>query len=146
MLFSDLDGGAVFLNYIGHASPYQLSGQGLLTTDDVPLLANGNGPPVITAMTCSVGEFAIPGYSTIGGMLMVQKNGGSAAVWSATGLSADFESKILNREFYNAVLTGGKKVLGDAVMQALSKYRSSGSMPFMIDIYGILGDPALKLR
>ncbi len=146
MLFNDLGIGAAFFNYIGHASPYQLSGQGVLTTDDMPLLPNAAGLPIVTAMTCSAGEFAIPGYSTLGSLLVLKDNGGAAAVWSSTGLSDDSEAKILNREFYKAVFTDKKKTLGDAVKQALAKYKLTGSLPFMTDIYGILGDPALKIR
>jgi Peptidase family C25 len=146
MLFNDLGLGAAFFNYIGHASPYQLSGQGVLTTDDMSLLPNTAGLPIMTAMTCSAGEFAIPGYSTLGSLLVLKGNGGAAAVWSSTGLSDDSEAKILNREFYKAIFTDKKKTLGDAVKQALAKYKLTGSLPFMTDIYGILGDPALKIR
>jgi hypothetical protein len=97
-------------------------------------------------MTCSIGEFAVPGYSSLSGALVLKDNGGAIAVWSSTGLSDDLEAKILNREFYKAIFTSGKRTLGDAVNQALAKYRLSGSMPFMTDIYGIIGDPALKIR
>ena len=78
--------------------------------------------------------------------MLLNAGGGAVAFWSATGLSDNAEAKILNREFYNAVFYSGKKVLGDVVLQAYKKYMTSGTMPFMMDIYTILGDPALKLK
>ncbi|MFA6053974.1 MAG: SdrD B-like domain-containing protein [Thermodesulfovibrionales bacterium] len=145
-LFNYINAGSVFFNYIGHASFDMFTAEGLFTSDDIGSLINGTGPPVITAMTCTAGEFAIPGYPAIGQLMLLKNGGGATAFWSATGLSDNAEAKILNREFYNAVFNSNKRVLGDAVLQAFSKYKTSGSMPFMMDIYTILGDPALKLK
>ena len=41
----------------------------------------------------------------------------------------------------------GKKILGDSTLSELKAYGGSGERPvFMIDIYTLLGDPALQLR
>ena len=79
-------------------------------------------------------------------LMVLKSGGGAAAFWSSTGLSDNTEASILDREFYNAIFFGNKHTLGDAVLQAFAKYRTSGSMPFMTDIYTILGDPALRLK
>jgi len=146
MLFDYMNRGAVFFNYVGHAAPDLLSQEELLTSGDLASLTNGNGLPVITAMTCSAGEFAIPGYPSLSQLMVLKEGGGAAAFWSSTGLSDNSEAKILNREFYSAVFLDNKKVLGDAVLQAFRRYRTSGSAPFMTEIYTILGDPALRMR
>ncbi len=145
-LFNDINGGAVFFNYIGHASPDMFSAEGLLTSDDMDALINGSGLPVITAMTCTAGEFAIPGYPSMSQLMVLKSDGGAIAFWSSTGLSDNSEASILDREFYNAVFLSKKRTLGDAVLQAFAKYRTSGSMPFMADVYTILGDPALRIK
>jgi hypothetical protein len=145
-LFNYINAGSVFFNYIGHASFDMFAAEGLFTSDDIAPLANGTGLPLVTAMTCTAGEFAIPGYPTISQLMVLQNGGGAVAFWSATGLSDNEKAKILNWEFYDAVFNSNKRVLGDAVLQAFRKYKTSGSLPFMIDIYTILGDPALKLR
>jgi hypothetical protein len=145
-LFNYINAGSEFFNYIGHASFDIFTAEGLFTSDDIVSLANGPGLPVVTAMTCTAGEFAIPGYPTISQLMLLQNGGGAVAFWSSTGLSDNAEAKILNREFYNAVFYGKNKILGDAVLQAYNKYMTSGTMPFMMDTYTILGDPALKLR
>jgi len=145
-LLDYISAGAVFFNYIGHASYDMLAAEGLFTTGDIAPLGSGTGLPMVTAMTCMAGEFAIPGYPTISQLMVLENEGGAVAFWSATGLSDNEKAKILNWEFYNAVFNSDKKLLGDAVLQAFGKYKSSGSVPFMMDIYTILGDPALKLR
>jgi hypothetical protein len=145
-LLDYLNAGSVFFNYIGHASFDMFAAEGLFTSDDIASLANGTGLPMVTAMTCTAGEFAIPGYPSISQLMVLQNGGGAVAFWSATGLSDNEKAKILNWEFYNAVFSSDRKVLGDAVLQAFGKYKAGGSLPFMMDIYTILGDPALKLR
>jgi len=145
-LLSYLNTGSVFFNYIGHASFDTFTAEELLISDDMASLTNASNLPIVTAITCLAGEFAIPGYPTISQVALLNPAGGAAAFWSATGLSDNAEAHILNREFYNAVFFSGKRVLGDAVMQALQQYRMTGSMPFMMDIYTILGDPALRIK
>jgi uncharacterized repeat protein (TIGR01451 family) len=147
-LFNALNGGGTgFLNYVGHAGTTVFSSAGLLSTDDLPLLTNATKLPVMAAMTCVTGNFSDPYEVVLSEALVLKSGGGVAAVWSPTGQSDDTQAKILDSEFYKAILSGKKKVLlGDAVLQALTVYRQQGSMPFMMDMYGILGDPALRIR
>jgi hypothetical protein len=97
-------------------------------------------------MTCLAGYFVDPYETILTEALLLKPDGGVAAVWAPTGLSDDAQATILNREFYKALISGGKTI-GDAVRQALLAYKGSkGYMPFMMDTYNILGDPALKMR
>ena len=67
-LLKYLNKGARFFNYIGHASfdiLAMLNDEDLLTSDDMASLTNRTNLPIVTAMTCLAGEFAIPGYPTI---------------------------------------------------------------------------------
>ncbi|HYA31675.1 MAG TPA: C25 family cysteine peptidase, partial [Thermodesulfovibrionales bacterium] len=154
MLSAYLNGGAKFFNYIGHGGLDVLSKSGIFSNDSedypdalqVSSLINGSGLPVMIAMTCEVGEFAVPGYTSLSEAMVLKGDGGAAAVWSATGLSDDTQAMVLNTEFYKAVFSSGKKVLGDAILQAFTRYGAVGSMPFMMDIYTILGDPALRIK
>jgi hypothetical protein len=145
-LFAAINNGAFYFNYVGHAGPDQLSNEGILTTDDLSSLTNAFGLPMMTAMTCVLGNFSDPFEVILSEALLLKGDGGVAAVWSPTGLSDDSQAKILDREFYNAIFLGRRKTVGDAVKQAFAEYAAQGSMPFMIDIYNILGDPALKIR
>ena len=115
--------------------------------DDLPLFTNAGMLPVMTAMTCLVGNFSDPYQIILSEALLLKADGGVAAAWVPTGLSDDAQASILNREFYKAYFkSAGKTAIGDIVRQALSAYKSKGTLPFMMDIYNILGDPALKIR
>jgi hypothetical protein len=145
--FTAINNGAVFFNYVGHAAPTFLSYSWLLSTDDLSYsLQNAYKLPIMTAMTCIMGNFSDPYDDVLSEALLLYTNGGVAATWSPTGLSDDTLAKILNQEFYKAIVSGGKRALGDAVLQALSVYQIQGASPFMMDIYSILGDPALRIR
>ncbi|MCP4627730.1 MAG: hypothetical protein GY850_30060, partial [bacterium] len=87
LVLDGLNEGALLMNYIGHGAPDRFSQEGILLTNDVPLLVNDNRLPVVTAMTCVVGRFAIPGYDSLSETLLLHKEGGAIAVWAPTGLS-----------------------------------------------------------
>jgi hypothetical protein len=153
-LFTAINAGAAFFNYVGHAGPNQLANAfpGLVNhypdyaLDDLPLFVN---PvlPVMTAMTCLVGNFSDPYQVILTEALLLKANAGVAATWAPTGLSVDAQASILNTEFYKAFFSSGQKpAIGDVARKALSAYKNTGSMPFMMDIYNILGDPALRMK
>ena len=151
-LFTAINNGVDFFNYVGHSGPNQLSNAGLMShypafdMDDLPLLGNPGTLPVMTAMTCLVGNFSDPYQSILTEALLLKAGGGIVAAWAPTGLSVDSQASLLNRAFYRAFISGRKTTLGDVARQALLAYKRKGSLPFMMDIYNILGDPALKMR
>jgi len=54
------------------------------------------------------------------------------------------------RRFHQALLeemvNGGHVRLGDAVLAGQSAYSETGAFPELLNIYHLLGDPALRLR
>jgi hypothetical protein len=157
LLLSYLNGGSVFFNYVGHGARDLLSNSILLTNTTlydpyvspppvhVDSLQNGDGLPVVTALTCAMGEFAVPGELGLSESMLLKPDGGAAAVWSATGLSDNAEAVLLNREFFSVAFGSGKRTLGDAVLEALKTYRLKGGVSFMAGMYGIIGDPGLEM-
>jgi uncharacterized repeat protein (TIGR01451 family) len=144
-LIGELNNGSMLMNYIGHAGIDRLSTEGLLRTSDLTSLTNGNVPTILTAMTCSVGQYGIPGYDSLSESLVIDNGGGAVAVWAPTGLSYNDLAKTLDEGFFESAL-GGRTTLGKAIVQAFQHYNSIGGPPFMMDIYNLQGDPALKLR
>ena len=146
-VINGMNKGALLLNYIGHAGINQLTGDGLLTIDDANLMSNSELCPVMTALTCDMGQFAIPGYDSLSEVLVMKDNGGAIAVWSAAGISSNEEAKILGSGFFGAVFQDGEYVLGDAILRALEGYaRTDDNERYMLDVYNLLGDPALQLK
>ncbi len=134
--------GAAFVNYMGHGGLDRLSSAGLLTNSDVPGLTNGERLPVVTAMTCTINRFALPGIPSLGELLVKSASGGAAAVWGPSGLSTNGEAGLLAERFYHA----GDARLGDRVLRAIAEFRTLGGNVDLPRIYDLLGDPALRLQ
>ena len=117
--------GTVFLNYIGHGGPDRLASEGLLTKGSLSSMNNLRGLHVLTAMTCLVGQFAIPGYDSLSESLVLKKDGGSAALWAPTGYSFNTMAKILGEEFFKAAFDRPGKAIGDAILEAFEEYASA---------------------
>ena len=139
-------GNTLFMNYMGHAGIDRLAQEGLLRTSDLESLINPDNPSVLTAMTCTMGQFAVPGYDSLSEALVIKIDGGAVAVWAPTSLSFDFHSRILDEEFFNAAFQNNEAVLGDVILKAFQGYDAQGGPTYVIDIYNLLGDPALRMR
>jgi uncharacterized repeat protein (TIGR01451 family) len=145
MLFGGLESGADFMNYFGHSSIDRMSKEGLLTSADVGAMKNSM-PPVMTAMTCVIGQFAIPGYDSLSELLLIKRDGGVVSAWAPSGWSFNSDAKALNEGFYGSIFGGGEKTVGGAIVKAMRKYKNSGGKDYMLGIYNLIGDPALRLR
>ncbi len=144
-LQADLASGAAFVSYMGHGGLDRLSSGGLLTSADVPGLANGSRLPVVTAMTCTVNRFAVPGFPSLGEVLVKSPSGGAAAVWGPSGLSDQGEARLLAERFYHAGPMDTEERLGDRVLRAVAEFRALGGSTALPRIYDLLGDPALRV-
>ena len=141
-LLSALDEGVALINYLGHGALDRLASEGLLTNADVPGLVNGSRLPVLTAMTCAVNRFAVPGFPALGELLVKSPSGGAAGVWGPTGLSVHGEALLLATHFYHAT----DERLGDRILSAIARFKELGGDPALPRIYDLLGDPALRLK
>jgi hypothetical protein len=145
-LFAGLGNGAGLVNFFGHAGLDRLSSEGLLTAADVPALANGPRLPLLTALTCNVNRFDVPGFSPLGQLLTLHPRGGAIAVWSSSGLSVHPEAKALAQTFTYSLANPANRRLGDVVQQALRRYAATPGLTETLDLYTLLGDPAILLK
>jgi hypothetical protein len=145
-LLHDLQAGASLVDYMGHGGLDRLASGGLLSSSDVATLGNGPRVPVLTAMTCAINRFAVPGVSSLGELLIDQAGGGAAAVWAPSGLSVHSEAQLLAERFYRHLGDTDGARLGDLILRALQDFQSLGGSKSMIQIYNLLGDPALRVR
>jgi hypothetical protein len=141
-LLGGFGSGLAFIDYLGHGAQDRLSAGGLLTDDDVPSLTNGERLPVITAMTCTINRFEVPGFPALGELLAKSGAGGAAAVWAPSGLSTHGDARLLAERFYHAT----DDRLGDRIRRAIAEYRVQGGDPDLPRIYNLLGDPGLRLK
>jgi hypothetical protein len=151
--------GALLVNYIGHGGLRSLSsydGGFMLTALDVDCpvghppsqCLNGgvSKPPVLAAMTCNVGNFADPAIETLSEALVLREGGGASAVWSSTGESLNTPAVYLDEGFFKALFEEGETTLGGAILSAVRRYADSGQSRFELDMFNLLGDPALEME
>jgi hypothetical protein len=145
-LIDGINSGAALVNYMGHSGMDRLAQEGLLKTSDVDSLTNGNRLPIITALSCVVARFELPGFDAIGEALFLDQDGGAIAIWAATGLSYNTPAKAATEDFMNAALLGGASILGDGIKQAQDAYAASGNPFSLLDVFTLIGDPALRMK
>jgi len=139
-LVDAINTGAGYFHYAGHGGVSRMASEGLLTTSQLGELSNINHPVILTAMSCLIGNFAVPGFDGLSEQLLLHQSGGSIAGWAATGLSFDHQSKKLAEEFYRALPDAER--LGDALREALEACPDH----YLQNIYNLLGDPALLVK
>lgn len=140
-----INDGVLIVNYIGHGAVDRLSQEGLLVTSDIEMLTNMERLPIVAAMTCVAGQFALPGFDSLSEALVVSNSGGAIAAVSPTGLSLNTQAVLLNEDFFYAAAEYDDARLGDVFVKAKEFYsvRGDGSI---FDLYNLLGDPALKMK
>ena len=145
-LLTDLQNGAGVMNYVGHGGIDRLSAEGLLVAADAAALTNAERLPVLTALTCTINRFEVPGFVSLGGELVKTPGGGFSAVWAPTGLSENHEAIALGALFYSNVAGTPGATVGELARATLESYAGSGNEPSLVNVYNLLGDPALILK
>lgn len=135
--------GALFINYIGHASYYGWASENLLIPADISNLTNGSKTPIILAMTCYDGFFHYPHLDreVLAEVSTRAEGRGAVASWSPTGLGVASGHKFLNNGFYDAIFADGLKTLGEATMAGKWDLWVSGGNQDLLDTYTLFGDP-----
>jgi hypothetical protein len=144
-LFEQLDSGAAFVNYFGHGGLDRMANDGLLRVQDVQSL-NNQVLPVITALTCTISRFEIPGFVSLGESLVTRSGGGAIAVWAPSGLATAQDAETLQALVFERAFSAPNRRLGDLLRDATRAYHDSGAGPELIEIYQLLGDPALQVK
>ena len=145
-LVDGINAGAYLVNYIGHGG-FDLFGESaILSLGDAPRLVNTQQYPVLVALTCLAGGFAIPGFDSLSEVMTLKNAGGTVAAWSPTGLSINSEAVRLNQYLFTAIFDDHAPTLGEAIKMALERYNATPHRSFVPRIYNLLGDPALGLR
>ncbi len=146
MILDTIAAGTGYVNYIGHAGFDRFSKNNLLSVADVPGMNNRGMPFLLTASTCIIGQFSLPGFSSLGEALTVTNEDiGAAAVWASGGLSSPGQAIILEEAFYQGVFQRGKNILGKAIRYSKEKAYEQGVDTHMLYMNNLLGDPALVL-
>ncbi|NPA90793.1 MAG: DUF11 domain-containing protein [Chloroflexi bacterium] len=143
------DQGAFLFNYVGHATIPWWAAEVLFSTQTVGMLQNGVRTPVMLPMTCLEGYFHAAGFSALGETVVRADGKGAVASWSPTGLGVAHGHDFLHRGFYRALFHEDVYILGATTLagkMTLYTGDAGGFFHDLLDTYGLLGDPALRLR
>ena len=121
--------------------------------DDVDRLVNGETLPIVSSLTCNDGFFIYPEVDNpmllvgecLGETLLEAEGKGAIALFQSAGNNYDLPSQDLNKAFHGQILKENNRVLGPAVCDAMEHYLEINSYDRLLDVYLLLGDPALKL-
>lgn len=146
-LAAALQGGALFVNYIGHGAGPSL-GQDILTQDDVGRIDNHDHPFVLFSNSCLTGIFHYPGETSIVEDLLFSDGGAVAAV-ASSGMHGARAKEPLQEAFVYAMFQDGERRIGEALRHAwvanlaATEYQDPGDVNATTFV---LGDSALLLQ
>ena len=140
--FSSWQGALGWVSYVGHGGLDRLATEGLVTSEDVPALAEMQSTPLVLGWTCNMVRFDIPGFVSLGEQLVT--SGSSAGVFSATGWSNHVDTDALRTAFTEAAFASDAETIGEVMLRA---HQAAVGAPVPLHrVYMLLGDPALRLR
>ncbi len=141
VLRRDLDKGNLLVHFIGHGGQYiwRVGPIGdLFTLDDVSALKNVGRYPMVLAMTCFSAPFDHPTEDSIGERFLREPDRGAVAVFAASW--KNWPNAENSRVLIQELLKPGVSI-GDAIVNVKSKT----SDRVFVEMYNLLGDPALVL-
>lgn len=145
-ILESFDGGASVMSYVGHGGIHLWAHENVFNIDQVSSLAPQPEQPLVLTLNCLNGYFHFPYFNALGEELVKAEGKGAIAAFSPTGLSLNEPAHVLHQALLAEIASGRHARLGDAVAAAQASYASAGAYAELLQIYHLLGDPALLLR
>ena len=146
LIIGALDDGVGVMSWIGHAGLDSLAHERLLAISDLEMLQSTDHPSVFMGLTCLMNQFGIPYFAALGEEMLLKPDGGAIAVWAATGFSGNAQAERLGMNFMAELDSYQDSFLGDIINRAIGNKAKPAADPQVIDVYVLLGDPALSLN
>jgi hypothetical protein len=145
VLLGSLGAGVQTTHYFGHGGFDRWSNGGLLRVGDVAALSGSGRETVLFTWTCEVQYYQNDGGPTVNEALLFVPQGGTFASVGPVGISDPLLQQQLSRRLYAHFLAG--ETLGEAMRRAKSEaLRANPAMAPVVEGFGLLGDPALRLE
>ena len=138
-VLSSMNAGPAVVNYFGHSTITVWSNSSIYLSSDAVNLTNYSRPSLTVMLSCLSGSYAEINYEALAESNLKAANGGSFAVWAATGWNSAEAQGWMGKEFYSRVFSGMR--LGDAA-------RETKLLTNLIDqrrTYTFFGDPTQRL-
>jgi hypothetical protein len=143
-LLESLNRGAKIVNYYGHGTLDQWSGDYLSSVDAMGL-TNRDRLAVFFTVTCLNGYFHDPAVASLAEALLKADHGGAVAVWASAGMCDAASQGEIDLEMFRLLFatTDSQHVtLGEAALRAKSATGERDTR----QTYVLFGDPTSKLR
>jgi len=141
-IISAINSGQLLVNYTGHGSEEQWSGDDLFNNGEVAVLTNGSSLPVFLIMNCLNGLFQDVYEQPLAVTLMLAPNGGAVAVLASSGLNQPAPQTAFDKLIVHNALQSPYPALGDTILKA-----KSGITDLSVrKTFNLLGDPAMHIK
>jgi hypothetical protein len=140
-VLSGLNAGASLVNYVGHGSD-EVWADGLLSSEEVAGLTNGNAAPLVLSMTCLNGYFQDVYSYALAKALLNAPDGGAVAVWASSGLTDASPQSNIDQAMVKALYAASGTTIGQAARAAKAATTDMDVRRTWI----LFGDPAMKLQ
>lgn len=145
--------GALHINYIGHGSSVQMADEQVFLASDVSQLVNGERLPILTAFSCTIGDFANPAGKSLSEKLLLREGGGVIATVTAARETYPQPNENVCfpffRNLYPRQLGQPPTPLGIALLKSkITAQTDSNWYDFQEENswkYNLMGDPALMM-
>ena len=141
-ILTAINSGQLLVNYAGHGSEDEWSGDDLFDSTAASSLTNGTSLPVFLIMDCLNGFFQDVYEEPLAVALMLAPNGGAVAVLASSGLNQAPPQTILDKLIVQGAMSSSQPALGDAILKA----KSGISNLAVRKTYNLLGDPAMRIK
>jgi hypothetical protein len=141
-----LDSGLSLLSYVGHGGAAVWASENVWNAWDAASLQAQSRQPLLLTLNCLNGYFVAPAYDSLAESLLKAEGRGAIAGFSPSGLSLDGPAHQYHRALMTELTGGRAERLGDALLAAQKAYAQSGLMPELLNVYHLLGDPAMQIR
>ncbi|MDH3843776.1 MAG: C25 family cysteine peptidase, partial [Myxococcales bacterium] len=133
------------VNYFGHSGMTTLGKrEPLFGVADLETMTIDETQPIFAAMTCLASRFEVPGVISLGEALLVDEEA-AIAVWGPSGNSVNEYATLLSSAFLDELHAGIETRIGPIINRAFSQLDGMEDGRDMVEIYHLLGDPALRV-
>jgi uncharacterized repeat protein (TIGR01451 family) len=141
-IIAAINSGQVLVNYAGHGSEEEWSGEDLFDNTAANALTNGSSLPVFLIMNCLNGFFQDVYEEPLAVTLMLAPNGGAVAVLASSGLNQAAPQTILDKLTVQGALNPPYPTIGDSILKAKAGITDRD----VRETFNLLGDPAMQIK
>ncbi len=141
-ILAGINSGQVLVNYAGHGSEDQWSGDDLFDNNAANALTNGSSLPVFLIMNCLNGFFQDVYDEPLAVTLMLAPNGGAVGVLASSGLNQAPPQTNLDQLVVQNAMSPAQPALGEAILKAKAGITDLG----VRRTFNLLGDPAMQIK